>query len=196
MRHLPKVSRANATVNSNLTQTDLTHYHLPHPFLQLCTENLTPFLSLLPSKGVSGISALLAQPGIVLSWGFKTEGIEVVMPSASMNAQGRWRGWWEGVVDLVPEKGGSRAFSIQSLFKKNLPRPFPEADSSVLRVIKPLVGAEGKREWMMMEPQPGKVDERWEDGVYREVAEWDLLSGTSGDVRFWWDNEGDFIYRE
>ncbi|KIR28270.1 phosphatidylinositol glycan, class T [Cryptococcus deuterogattii 99/473] len=44
-------------------------------------ENLTPFLSLLPSKGLSGLSALLAQPGIIFSWGFQSEGIEVIMPS-------------------------------------------------------------------------------------------------------------------
>jgi phosphatidylinositol glycan class T len=105
--------------------TDLTHYLLPHPFLHLCTENLTPFLSLLPSKGLSGLSSLLAQPGTVFSWGFKSEGIEVIMPDET--SPGRWRGWWEGVVDLVPEVGpfpsnGYLGEAYPGHFRKQRPR--------------------------------------------------------------------------
>ncbi|RSH85639.1 Subunit of the glycosylphosphatidylinositol transamidase complex-like protein [Saitozyma podzolica] len=166
--------------------SNLTHYLLPHPFLHLCTENLTPFLSLLPSKGLSGLSSLLAQPGTVFSWGFKSEGIEVIMPDET--SPGRWRGWWEGVVDLVPERGGSRAFSLERIFGRGIPRPFPEAETSVLR----LMVSEG----MSMEPEAPKREGKWIDGRYREVAEWDLLEpGMQGrDVRFWWDGERDFVH--
>ncbi len=171
--------------------SDLTHFLLPHANLLLCTENLTPFLSLLPSKGLSGLSSLLAQPSTVFAWGFKTEGIEVIMPSN--NQPGRWRGWWEGVVDLVPVKGGgSREFSVESLFKKHLPRAFPEADESVLRVIMP--GQDGLR----MDKQPTVTETKWIDGKKRHVAEWDVLDEEmiGQNIRFWWDGEGRFDYRK
>ncbi|WWD19310.1 hypothetical protein CI109_103768 [Kwoniella shandongensis] len=173
--------------------TNLTHFLLSHPHHHLCTENLTPFLSLLPSKGLSGLSSLLAQPGIIFSWGFKTEGIEVIMPSSSQ-PQGRWKGWWEGVVDLVPERGtASREFSIETLSKKHVPRVFPEAESSVIRLIKPKVDSD------RMEAEPaGRVEEKWVDGVKREVVEWDMLDETtqlSGkDIKVRWNDEGDFKY--
>jgi phosphatidylinositol glycan class T len=158
------------------------------PYLPLCTENLTPFLSLLPSKGLSGLSTLLAQPNIVLAWGFKTEGIEVIMPSPG--TPGRWRGWWEGVVDLVPEKAGSRAFSLGSLFKKGVPRSFPEASGSVLRLIK--AGGE------VLSIPPDSEALMWLDGKEREVEEWDLLDEKvqHKDIRVTWVDEDVFHYRK
>jgi phosphatidylinositol glycan class T len=167
----------------------LTHRLLSTPYLPLCTENMTPFLSLLPSKGHSGLSSLLAQPGIVFSWGFKTEGIEVIMPS---NGQpGRWRGWWEGVVDLVPEKGGSRAFSLGSLFKKGVPRVFPEASSSLLRLVQP-------KESIGTSIDPDSTEVEWIDGKPRKVMQWDLLKERvqHKDLRVFWQGEGQFRYRK
>lgn len=162
------------------------------PYLHLCTENLTPFLSLLPSKGHSGLSHLLAQPGIVFSWGFKTEGIEIIMPA---NGQpGRWRGWWEGVVDLVPEKnGGSRDFSLGSLFQRGVPRPFPEATSSTLK----LVGA-AREDALRVSIEPDTTGMVIMDGSEREVKEWDLLNERlqRKDIKFSWDGENTFVYRE
>jgi phosphatidylinositol glycan class T len=172
--------------------TNLTHRLMSTPYLPLCTENLTPFLSLLPSKGLSGLSTLLAQPNIVFSWGFKTEGIEVIMPSLENGGEGRWRGWWEGVVDLVPEKqgGGSRSFSLGSLFKRGVPRPFPEASTSVLRLIK------SGGEEVSVEPDNEEVV--WMDGKEREVVEWDLLGERvqSKDIKVDWVNEEVFRYRK
>lgn len=158
--------------------------------MRLCTENLTPFLSLLPSKGQSGLSKLLARPGNVLSWGFKTEGIHVVMPSEGK--QGQWTGWWEGIVDLVPERGGSREFTISSVFKENLPRPFPRASSSILRVIKP------KHPNFSIDHTPKREKQQFVDGRYRDIAEWDLKdkSLAGQDIKFSWDGEGNFVYRE
>ena len=50
----PEGTLPNATTNSNLK---LLHGVLPHEVV--CTENLTPFLKLLPCKGKAGISSLL-----------------------------------------------------------------------------------------------------------------------------------------
>lgn len=170
---------------------DLTHFHVPHPEQLLCTENLTPFLALLPSKGVSGLSALLAQPGVVLSWGFKAEGIDVVMPDSSTGAGGHWKGWWEGVVDLVPVTGGSRASSIEKLFRKSIPRVFPEASSSVIRLMTPA------EEAFRVDPLPQSSQEIWIDGKQRQILEWDLMNGdmVGKDLRFWWHEEGEFKHR-
>lgn len=173
-----------------LTCTDSTHFYLAHPALHLCTENLTPFLSLLPSKGHSGLSALLAQPGVVFAWGFKSEGIEVLMPDAGR--PGVWRGWWEGLVDLVPPGGGggSRAFSIESVFGKTLPRPFPEATSSELRLIT-------EETTVRVQPDATADEVRVVDGRIRNLRVWNLQHGDlkGDDVRVWWDGEDRFSYR-
>ncbi|KAK4689618.1 GPI-anchor transamidase subunit T, partial [Tremellales sp. Uapishka_1] len=161
----------------------LTHHLLSHPFLPLCTENLTPFLSLLPSKGISGISSLLAQPGVIFSWGFKTEGVEVVMPDRP-GEEGRWRGWWEGVVDLKEK----REFSLGSLFGKGVPIAFPEAQSSVLRIV--------TEDEELTAPEGGRQEKVSRDGKERVVREWDLLDGNlvGEDMRFSWGGEGPFKY--
>nr|XP_019044960.1 hypothetical protein I302_06876 [Kwoniella bestiolae CBS 10118]OCF23890.1 hypothetical protein I302_06876 [Kwoniella bestiolae CBS 10118] len=172
---------------------DTTHFLLSHPESHLCTENLTPFLSLLPSKGLSGISSLLAQPGIIFSWESQSEGIEILMPSTTH--QGRWRGWWEGVLPLVPEnnKRGNdktRNFSIEQILRKKLPKPFPEAQSSVLRLIKDLADDN-------LRAQPnGEEKKEWIDGKSRTVVEWDLSNAelTGNDIQFWWDGENVYHY--
>lgn len=171
---------------------DLTHFYLPHPNQHLCTENLTPFTSLLPSKGLSGLSHLLAQPGILLGWGFKTEGIHIVTPN-DVNPNGQWTGWWEGVVDLVSTHGtGSRSSGIQTLFKRAVPRAFPEAESSVLRLIRP---ADDR---FRVDPREDVVLDEWIDGKEQQVLQWDLTrSNLMGkDIRFWWEGEGSFSHRE
>lgn len=111
------------------------------------------------------------------------------MPSS--DRPGRWSGWWEGVVDLVPVQGGNRAFSINSLFKKGLPRPFPEADESILKIIMPEEGG------LMMEPWSEREERLWIDGKSREVREWVLQSGNLAgkDVQFRWEGEEDFQHR-
>ena len=114
----------------------------------------------------------------------------MIMPTEA--SPGRWRGWWEGVVDLVPEKGGgSRAFSISRLFNQNLPQPFPESTQSVLRLIMP--DAEGLR----TDRQPSITGSTWIDGKQRQVAEWDLKNPDTvkQDIQFWWDGEERFEYR-
>ncbi|WVQ95198.1 hypothetical protein IAU59_002292 [Kwoniella sp. CBS 9459] len=163
---------------------NITHFLLSHPEAQLCTENLTPFLSLLPSKGQSGLSSLLAQPGIIFAWASQAEGIEVIMPS--ITSQGRWRGWWEGVVDLRTLNGqgsGKRNFSIEKIFRKKLPRSFPEASGSVIKLI-----SDGM---IIAEPSGGKEEDVWIDGVKERVVEWDLLDNQLArtDVSFRWEED-------
>lgn len=164
------------------SETGLTHRMLSSPHLHLCTENLTPFLSLLPSKGQSGLSHLLAQPGVVFTWGFKTEGIEVIMPTADQ--PGMWRGWWEGVVDLDPKLRGVKSFSIESLFHRSLPRPFPEATRSTLKVI---------QNEITLNPaiEPHSVDTEVLDGQDRTVMKWDLLDERlrHKDIKVSWDED-------
>jgi len=104
---------------------------------------------------------------------------------------GMWRGWWEGVVDLVPEKGGSRAFSLGSLFKKGVPRVFPEASSSILRLIQPNAPLESS-----VDPDSTAVE--WIDGKLREIMQWDLLDERvhHKDIRISWPGEGQYQYRK
>jgi phosphatidylinositol glycan class T len=112
------------------------------------------------------------------------------MPTAT--EAGRWRGWWEGVVDLVPVKGaGSREFSIEKLFTKALPHPFPEAEESVLRLIMPSSP-------LKVDGSATNTERRWIDGKKREVLEWNLQEQevAGQNIRFWWDGEGDFQHRE
>ncbi|WVQ72702.1 hypothetical protein IAR50_002262 [Cryptococcus sp. DSM 104548] len=168
-------------------ESDMKHFLLSHPHHNLCTENLTPFLSLLPSKGLSGLSSLLAQPGVVFSWGFKSEGIEVIMPSDE-EPEGQWTGWWEGVVDLIPPGAGrkhvTRDTSLQKLFGKRIPKACPETESSVVRLILP------EHEAVKAEPQ-GTSDRAWVDGRERGVIEWNLKQKAMAgeDLRISWDED-------
>ncbi|WRT68675.1 uncharacterized protein IL334_005654 [Kwoniella shivajii] len=163
--------------------SNTTHFLLSHPESHLCTENLTPFLSLLPSKGLSGISSLLAQPGIIFTWASQSEGIEVLMPTSSND--GVWRGWWEGIIDLVDNKGNrKRDFSIEGIFKKKIPKAFPETQQSILRLIKDDSTA------ITVHPS-GKEKTDWIDGKLRDIVEWDLLDQDliGGDININWDEE-------
>jgi phosphatidylinositol glycan class T len=128
----------------------------------------------------------------VLSWGFKAEGIHVVMPDPTSGAGGVWTGWWEGVVDLVPPNGGPRSSSIEKLLKKPIPRAFPEAASSAIRLIAPEEAS------FRVDPLPGRTERQWRDGREREVMQWDLTDGAMAgkDLRFWWHDEGDYRHRE
>ncbi|KAI9787428.1 MAG: Subunit of the glycosylphosphatidylinositol transamidase complex-like protein [Peltula sp. TS41687] len=55
--HAPPPSSSNKTLSSSSSRLHLLHGTLPRE--PVCTENLTPFLKLLPCKGRAGISSLL-----------------------------------------------------------------------------------------------------------------------------------------
>lgn len=108
---------------------------------------------------------------------------------------GRWRGWWEGVVDLVPDgrpSGGplQRKLSLEKVFGRGVPKPFPEASESVLRFILP------ENESMSARPERSR-QKAWIDGRHREVIEWDLKDATlqGEDIAFDWEGEHEFSYR-
>lgn len=109
---------------------------------------------------------------------------------------GRWRGWWEGVVDLVPDGRASsgarqRQLSLEKVFGRGVPKPFPEASDSVLRFILP------DNERMTARPD-GSRQTKWVDGRQRDILQWDLtdveLQGK--DIAFEWDGEHGFSYRK
>ncbi|KAL7422530.1 Subunit of the glycosylphosphatidylinositol transamidase complex-like protein [Cryptotrichosporon argae] len=157
----------------------LTHYFFAHPRLHLCTENLTPFLSLLPSKGVSGLAALLSPR--IFRWGYQSELISVVMPTA--DSPGVWKGAWEGIVDITPKRNGQRAprqFSIQSIFGQPPPRPFLEAMSSHFRIL--------LDDGMAVDPSP-LTRHVWIDGRPTRVASWRLDELQGRDVRVAWNED-------
>ena len=73
----------------------------------------------------------------------------------------------------------NRDSTLERLFGRGVPRPFPEADASVLRVI-------GKG----FDVQPEAREEvRWVDSEGRRVYEWDLLHDAPRDVRVSWDEQ-------
>lgn len=87
---------------------------------------------------------------------------------------------------------GSRASSMEKLFKKTIPRVFPEASSSVIRMIMPA------GDNFRLDPLPRTKTNQWIDGKKREVTEWDLMDGkmVGQDLRFWWHGEDDFKHRK
>lgn len=83
--------------------------HLLHAQLAsetLCTENLTPFLKLLPCKGISGISGLM-KPYVLLAHDWHAMGVDYT--SSEDDSETDLVLWWEAVVNLVDwEKDAKR----------------------------------------------------------------------------------------
>jgi hypothetical protein len=77
----------------------LSFRHAQLPAENLCTENLTPFLKLLPCKGLSGLSALM-KPYVLLAHEWHAMGVDYV-DHAGMTTLGLR---WEAVVDLTKGK--------------------------------------------------------------------------------------------
>jgi hypothetical protein len=95
-------------------------------------------------------------------------------------------------VDVVPQKGGSRAFSLGSLFQRGVPRPFPEASTSTLKLIS------NGQDNLGVSIEPDSTDTVVMDGVEREIKTWNLLNERlqHKDIRCSWDGEDAFSYRE
>lgn len=108
--------------------------------------------------------------------------------------EGKWTGWWEGVVDLMPPGAGvknvKRETGLEKLFKKRLPPSCPETESSVIRLILP------ENVKVNVEPQ-GRVVGEWRDGKWRQVMEWNAKDRemVGKDLKVWWDEER-FEYRK
>ncbi|KAL7416017.1 GPI transamidase component PIG-T [Mrakia frigida] len=145
-------SLGQALTNSFTTRPYIPHltspldpspYHSTSPPSSLCTENLTPFLKLLPSKGRSGISALLKSHRVFEgNWHSMSVKVRREEDGGIRTELG-----FEVVWDLVGRKkvGGLTNLSLQKIFKSSLPAPFPPASSSFLTLDLPeWQGEEGK----------------------------------------------------
>ncbi|TFK38924.1 GPI transamidase component PIG-T [Crucibulum laeve] len=134
-----------------LPDWDLPHQirHASLPSEHVCTENLTPFLKLLPCKSLSGIASLLNPHrlfdadwhgmGIHVLWRGK-EGIEVRLTFQSI---------------MDPSRSSSKQkqdWSLQSLFDRAIDRTCPIAHSSLISVSLPSSGAHS------ITPEPSRVD--------------------------------------
>jgi phosphatidylinositol glycan class T len=177
----------------------LLHAQLPSE--TLCTENLTPFLKLLPCKGISGISGLM-KPYVLLAHDWHAMGVDYT--SSEDDTETNLVLWWEAVVDLVDwEKEAKRGewsfitnvdgslngissdFSIHSLFDRDLPRMCPVAQTS--EII--LAGEEPD----LLQLVSGSPSSSSGDGF--RVWEYDRsLAGKNLDFR--WINESTFIPRK
>lgn len=73
--------------------------HAQLPAENLCTENLTPFIKLLPCKGLSGLSALM-RPYVLLAHEWHAMGVDFVQSGGKEKLGLRW----EAVADLTKGK--------------------------------------------------------------------------------------------
>ncbi|KZS93864.1 Gpi16 subunit, GPI transamidase component [Sistotremastrum niveocremeum HHB9708] len=119
-------------------QTDASkQYHLRHaslPSEHVCTENLTPFLKLLPCKSSSGLASLLNPHklfdadwhgmGVHVRW-LERKGVEVKLT-------------FQAVVDPVRySPTHSRDASLGSMFDRAIEKPCPVAAESMIQVKSP-----------------------------------------------------------
>ncbi|KAF7327835.1 GPI transamidase component GPI16 [Mycena kentingensis (nom. inval.)] len=118
----------------------LPDWPLPHamrhaslPSEHVCTENLTPFLKLLPCKSLSGIASLLNPHrlfdadwhgmGLHVSW-LPDEGVQVRLT-------------FQTVTDPLRSNSNARDWSFTSMFDRTIQRACPVADSSSIAVSLP-----------------------------------------------------------
>ncbi|CAL1713786.1 unnamed protein product [Somion occarium] len=119
----------------SLPQWGTTHQlrHGTLPSEHVCTENLTPFLKLLPCKSLTGIASLLNPHrlfdadwhglGVHVRY-LENEGIEVRLS-------------FQSVFDPVRYSNGRRDWSLRSVFDRVIDRSCPIAHSSEIRVAIP-----------------------------------------------------------
>ncbi|SPO25694.1 related to GPI-anchor transamidase complex subunit Gpi16 [Ustilago trichophora] len=128
-----------------------TTYQTLHALLPtegVCTENLTPFVKLLPCKNSAGLSTLL-NPLSLFSANFQGLAVHVKrLPpphsSHSIQRQEETGGGWEVKLTFtavfapaVTRDVSVRDWSMSSLFGRSLDSACPLADESLIRVLKP-----------------------------------------------------------
>jgi len=74
----------------------LSFRHAQLPAENLCTENLTPFLKLLPCKGISGLSALM-KPYVLLAHEWHAMAVDYIDDNGVTKLGLRW----EAIVDMT-----------------------------------------------------------------------------------------------
>ncbi|KII90535.1 hypothetical protein PLICRDRAFT_39104 [Plicaturopsis crispa FD-325 SS-3] len=111
---------------------ELRHASLPSE--HVCTENLTPFLKLLPCKSLSGIASLL-NPHKVFDADWHGMGVHV---SWTEDAGVQVRLTFQAVFDPVRSTDtGKRDFSFRSIFDRTIERPCPVAHDSHVAIVLP-----------------------------------------------------------
>ncbi|KAF7767876.1 hypothetical protein Agabi119p4_7119 [Agaricus bisporus var. burnettii] len=145
---------------------ELRHGSMPSE--HVCTENLTPFLKLLPCKSLSGIASLL-NPHRIFDADWHGLGIHVLWSGESGI---KVRLSFQGVMDpLRPSISQKRDWSLESLFSRSIERSCPAANSSNIYVTLP-------SEAYNISPEPSKI--------VGQLASYDILGDKSFNVAMKW----------
>ncbi|SPO25521.1 related to GPI-anchor transamidase complex subunit Gpi16 [Ustilago trichophora] len=140
----PHHAYSSPRTTSNTTYKTL---HALLPTEGVCTENLTPFLKLLPCKNSAGLSTLL-NPLALFSANFQGLAVHVKRlpppPSYAIQGEEDSGGGWEVKLTFtavfapaVTRDVSVRDWSMSSLFGRPLDSACPLADESLVRVLKP-----------------------------------------------------------
>ncbi|KAJ1599908.1 hypothetical protein NDA14_004865 [Ustilago hordei] len=136
-------SSQNAAASNKTSQT----IHALVPTENVCTENLTPFLKLLPCKGAAGLATLL-NPLSLFSADFHGLAVHVerqppAPTTTNIQNDSTQQGWKVALTftavfsPAVTRDISVRDWSLSSLFGRKLESTCPLSDESVIRVLKP-----------------------------------------------------------
>ncbi|CDZ97242.1 GPI transamidase complex, GPI16/PIG-T component, involved in glycosylphosphatidylinositol anchor biosynthesis [Phaffia rhodozyma] len=200
-----------ASLGQSLTNGFTTRPHIPHltsesgsipyhttsPPSGLCTENLTPFVKLLPSKGHSGISGLLKSHRVLAgnwhSMSVKASlmgGLSDVARFGPSIEHIEIRMGFEIVWDLIGRNRGNelRDLSFQKIFHASLPSSFPPVSSSEL--ILHLPSGVDDKDYTILPHGFQRVAEHGVDSV-----RWDLKSADGTfDIEFRYNDASEFVF--
>jgi len=151
--------------------------HATLPSEHVCTENLTPFLKLLPCKSLSGIATLL-NPHRLFDADWHGLGVHVrYLQGAGVEV----RLVFQAVFDPIRySSDGRRDWSLSSIFDRVISRTCPAAHSSVVRVTLPVEKS------YVIAPDPSTVQ--------GDVATFAVTSKEPLDVVMQWPEEYAFQY--
>ncbi|KIK81784.1 hypothetical protein PAXRUDRAFT_832609 [Paxillus rubicundulus Ve08.2h10] len=150
--------------------------HATLPSEHVCTENLTPFLKLLPCKSHTGLARLL-NPQRLFDADWHGLGVHVLSTDRGLEL----RLGVQAVLDPVRESGGKRRdWSFQSLFDRSIDAACPVSSRSTARVVIP--DDDGYR----LSPELLLGD--------KSMAIYDLTSQVPLDISMLWPNEHPFPF--
>ncbi|KAG6811243.1 hypothetical protein H0H92_008413 [Tricholoma furcatifolium] len=147
--------RTTSPARSFVPEGELPDWGIPHqirhaslPSENVCTENLTPFLKLLPCKSLSGIASLL-NPHRLFDADWHGMSVHVLW----REEQGvEIRLTFQTVSDpLRSSSGRKQDWSFRTLFDRTIERSCPVARSSLVHVTLPTSGA------YRIEPEPTSI---------------------------------------
>ncbi|KAK0477295.1 Gpi16 subunit GPI transamidase component [Armillaria novae-zelandiae] len=165
----PEGSLPDWGVDHELRHASLASEHV-------CTENLTPFLKLLPCKSLSGIASLL-NPHRLFDANWHGMGVHVLWnPDAGVEV----RLTFQSVSDPIRISGEKKQdWSFSTLFDRTIERTCPVAQSSIVDVALP------RGALYSITPEPPRID--------KTVAFYDLTNLSEAlDVKLKWAT--DFTY--